>query len=240
MDALGDILAPHSETIAKIAGTITTLQFLSGIAFLNSIRKKGKSDGFPPEPFIGGTVLTILTLKLGAIMDDIHMIRTNLIGLVLNGVFMFVFYWYASKEFRTDIWKKIGIATVITMGFLAYTNFEDPAKVEFRLSMIITTVLVWLVGSPLLQINKIIEKKSTEGMPFPIIFTGTLVAASWTLYGISIRNTAMSYQNLLLFVLSAIQLSLFAIYPSTPSEVPSKTDAATKQKKPNTPNKKKD
>lgn len=57
MDALSDLLAPHSETIGKIAGTVTTLQFLSGIALLNDIRKKGSSDIYPIGPFLGGIVL---------------------------------------------------------------------------------------------------------------------------------------------------------------------------------------
>lgn len=57
MDVLGDLLEPYSEQIAKVAGTITTLQFLSGVFLLNDIRKKGKSDAYPPEPFIGGLVL---------------------------------------------------------------------------------------------------------------------------------------------------------------------------------------
>lgn len=57
MDALSDLLAPYSETIGKIAGTITTLQFLSGVALLNDIRKKGSSDVYPVGPFLGGIVL---------------------------------------------------------------------------------------------------------------------------------------------------------------------------------------
>lgn len=57
MDALGDILAPYSDDIAKFAGTVTCLQFLSGVFLLNDIRSKGSSDAYPPEPFLGGIVL---------------------------------------------------------------------------------------------------------------------------------------------------------------------------------------
>lgn len=57
MDALSDLLAPYSDAIAKVAGTITTFQFLSGVFLLNDIRKRGRSDGYPPEPFLGGVVL---------------------------------------------------------------------------------------------------------------------------------------------------------------------------------------
>ncbi|XP_033159836.1 sugar transporter SWEET1 [Drosophila mauritiana] len=217
MEALGDLLAPHSELIAKVAGTITTLQFLSGVVLMNDIRKKGSSDVYPVGPFLFGVVLTVLSLKLANIMNDAAMINTNLIGLVINFVFLFGFYYYASSASRSKIWKQIGYSSVFLLVITAYANFEDPAKIEFRLGMLITGILVWMVGSPLLHLPKIIEKKSTEGMPFPIIFAGNLVALSWTLYAISIKNTVMVLQNLLLLVLGGIQLSMFAIYPNKPA-----------------------
>ncbi|XP_017086290.1 sugar transporter SWEET1 [Drosophila eugracilis] len=220
MDALGDLLAPYSELIAKVAGTITTLQFLSGVVLMNDIRKKGSSDIYPVGPFLGGVVLTVLSLKLANIMNDAAMINTNLIGLVINFAFLFGFYYYASSGSRSNIWKQIGYSSVFLLVITTYANFEDPAKIEFRLGMLITGILVWLVGSPLLHLPKIIKKKSTEGMPFPIIFAGNLVAGSWMLYAISIKNTVMVFQNLLLFVLSGIQLSMFVFFPNKPAAKP--------------------
>ncbi|XP_052848410.1 sugar transporter SWEET1 [Drosophila gunungcola] len=217
MEALGDLLAPHSELIAKVAGTITTLQFLSGVALMNDIRKKGSSDVYPVGPFLGGVVLTVLSLKLANIMNDAAMINTNLIGLVINFVFLVGFYYYASSGSRGTIWKQVGCSSVFLLVVTAYANFEDPAKIEFRLGMLITGILVWLVGSPLLHLPQIIEKKSTEGMPFPIILAGNMVAASWMVYAISIKNTVMVLQNLLLLVLGGIQLAMFAIYPNKPA-----------------------
>ncbi|XP_067639994.1 sugar transporter SWEET1 [Eurosta solidaginis] len=215
MEALGDLLAPYSDSLAKFAGTITTFQFMSGIFLLNDIRKKGCSDEYPPEPFLGGIVLSVLTLKMGTLMNDSAMIQVNILGFAINVVFLTIFYWYASNEYKMKIWSKIGIAGAFTVACLAYATFEDPKKIEFRFGMLITGILVFLVGSPLLHLNKIIEKKSTAGMPFPIILTGTMVTAAWMLYAISIRNPVMAYQNLFLFTLSSIQLSLFAIYPNT-------------------------
>lgn len=241
MDALGDILAPYSEEIAKFAGTITCLQFLSGIVLLNDIRKKGSSDAYPPEPFLGGIVLTILSLKLGTLMGDQAMIKVNVIGFAINVVFVVVFYWYASGPFKSKIWSKMGIAAAFTMGCLAYSNFEDPAKIEFRFGMLITGMLVILVGMPLLSLGDIIEKKSTEGLPFPLILSGTVVAASWALYGISIKNPVVAYQNIFLLLLSSIQLSLFAIYPNTPTKQNESVKETSDQKytklKPESPSK---
>lgn len=129
---------------------------------------------------------------MGTLMGDQAMIKVNIIGFAINVVFMVVFYWYATGPFKSKIWSKMGVATTFTMACLAYSNFEDPAKIEFRFGMVITGILVILVGMPLLSLGEIIEKKSTEGLPFPIILAGTLVAASWAAYGISIRNEVLA------------------------------------------------
>lgn len=109
------------------------------------------------------------------------------------------FYYYASSENKSKIWIKVGYVSLFLMACIAYANFEDPKQIEFRLGMLITSILVWLVGSPLLNLPNIIKKKSTEGMPFPIIFAGQLVATAWTLYALSIRNHVMvvGFNNIL-------------------------------------------
>lgn len=138
-------------------------------------------------------------------MGDQAMIMVNVIGFAINVVFTVVFYWYASGPFKSKIWSKMGIATLFTMACLAYSNFEDPAKIEFRFGMLITAMLVLLVGMPLLSLGEIIEKKSTEGLPFPLILSGTLVAASWAVYGISIKNQVVAVSIMaIIFIITHI------------------------------------
>uniref|UniRef100_A0A6P4EPL3 Uncharacterized protein LOC108044194 n=1 Tax=Drosophila rhopaloa TaxID=1041015 RepID=A0A6P4EPL3_DRORH len=85
---------------------------------------------------------TVLSLKLANVMNDAAMINTNLIGLVINFAFLFGFYYYASSESRGKIWKQVGYASVFLLVITAYANFEDPAKIEFRLGMLITAILL--------------------------------------------------------------------------------------------------
>lgn len=66
--------------------------------------------------------------------------------------------------------------------------------------------------------GEIIRKKSTEGLPFPIILTGTLVSFLWLLYGIATRINFVILQNGVIFAMSVVQLSLFAIFPATPAK----------------------
>lgn len=66
--------------------------------------------------------------------------------------------------------------------------------------------------------GEIIRKKSTEGLPFPIILTGTIISFLWFLYGVVTREMFVIVQNGVIFLMSFVQLSLFAIYPSKPAK----------------------
>lgn len=47
------------------------------------------------------------------------------------------------------------------------------------------------------------RKQSTEGMPFPIIFSGALCGLSWLMYGVVLNND---------FIIVSFQLLKFIIY----------------------------
>ncbi|XP_070171275.1 sugar transporter SWEET1 isoform X2 [Polyergus mexicanus] len=67
--------------------------------------------------------------------------------------------------------------------------------------------------------KEVIKTKSTEILPFPLIFTGTLVSFLWFLYGLIINNVFVIFQNAVGFILCIIQLSLFVIFPSKKSKI---------------------
>lgn len=59
-----------------------------------------------------------------------------------------------------------------------------------------------------------ISAKSTESLPFPLIFMGFVVSLAWLIYGVILNSVFVVFQNLFAVLLSGFQLSFFAIYPS--------------------------
>jgi len=157
--SIGLALVPYSGILASISGTLTSLQFLSGFFFLNDIRKKNSTEGFPLMPFLGGIVLSFIGLKFGFIIRDDAMIKVNFFGIAINILFMLVFYYYTPNENKLKIWGKTGLSGLFVAACYIYSEWEDPNLIEFRLGMLITVILVALVGSPLLGLGDIIEKK---------------------------------------------------------------------------------
>ncbi|XP_028161319.1 sugar transporter SWEET1 [Ostrinia nubilalis] len=216
MDALADILQPHKELIGSIAAIVTIGQMFSGSFMCWDIYKQGSTRGVTIMPFIGGVVMSILNLKYGYILRDDTMILVNLVGLALNIIYVMIYFQYTSEKVK--VWAQMGLAGALSAALIGYAQMEDPKLVENRFGLIITALMFYLIASPLFNLSEIIKNKSTEGMPFPIILSGTVVTFMWLLYGITLRNSFIVIQNIVAFVLCAVQLSLFVIYPSKPKE----------------------
>ncbi|XP_055905067.1 sugar transporter SWEET1-like [Eupeodes corollae] len=215
LDTLGDFLNPYRDVIGAIAGAVTTLHSVSKAVFLNDIRKRGTADGFSAFPFLGGIVMATLNLELSFILGDAALIRTNIIGLVINIVCLLIFYIYTSKQKRPQIRKQFTIAATIASACVIYVIFENPEKIQTRLGYLLTVFFVLLLGLPLLRIRSIIRKKSSENLPFPMIVAGMAIGIMWLTYGISIKKRVLIYQNGLLVSLLSPQLVVCLIYPRT-------------------------
>lgn len=182
----------------------------------NDIRKRGSSKGFPLIPLLGGVVLCAISIQFGQQIRDPAMIKVNFIGFALSVIYCLIYYHYTPNTDKTKVWGQLGIGGALIVSILAYAQYEDPKLVEFRFGLILTVLLLGLVGSPLLNLPAIMERKTTEGLPFPIILSGTMVSLAWLTYGIVLNNDFMIFQNVICALMSAIQLSLFAIYPAEP------------------------
>lgn len=212
MDGLAEILMPYKERIGTIAAIVTIGQMFSGSFLCWDIYKQGNTRGVGIMPFLGGFVMSVLNLKFGYILRDDTMIQVNFVGLALNIVYLLIFFNYTSQKVKS--WAQMGIAGAVSAALIAYSNAEDPKLVENRFGLIITAFMFYLIASPLFDLGEIIKNQSTEGLPFPIILSATVVTFMWLLYGITLKNTFIVVQNVVAFVLCSAQLSLFVIYPS--------------------------
>uniref|UniRef100_A0A182J313 Sugar transporter SWEET n=1 Tax=Anopheles atroparvus TaxID=41427 RepID=A0A182J313_ANOAO len=220
MESIAVALQPHRDTVGQTAAIVTVVQFFSGVLAVNDIRRRGSTDGCSVLPFLACTVFCLLNVQFGQMLRDDGMIRVNFIGLALHLLYVCAFYLYTPGPKKTAVWGQIGLAGAFTVGVLSYVQYEDPQVVEFRFGVILTGILWTLVGMPLLGLGEILKKKSTEGLPFPIILLGAIVSFSWLLYGIILRSNFLVVQNLMALALGAVQLSLFIIFPSTAVKPP--------------------
>ncbi|XP_031632133.1 sugar transporter SWEET1-like [Contarinia nasturtii] len=213
MESFAVLLEPYKDLISSSAAIVTYLHQLSGLAICNDIRKQKSTVGFSILPFLAGTVISVLVLRFGAILNDTTTVHVNLIGTALNLSYVCYYFWYTNNiKDKTLAWAQIGYASAFVAAVFAYTYVENQKDLPFRYGLILTAVLFYFVGSPMLHLGEIIRNKSTAGMPFPIILSGTLISFLWFLYGVVTREYFVIFQNAVIFLMSAVQLSLFAVY----------------------------
>ncbi|XP_031632150.1 sugar transporter SWEET1-like [Contarinia nasturtii] len=213
MESFAVLLEPYKDLISSSAAIATYLHQLSAFAICNSIRKQKSTVGFSIIPFLVGTVISIIFLRFGLILNDTTTLHVNLIGTALNlGYVCYYFYYTNNVKDKTLAWIQIGYASAFVAAVFLYTYIENPKDLPFRYGLILTGVLFYFVGSPMLHLGEIIRNKSTAGMPFPIILSGTLISFLWFLYGVVTREYFVIFQNAVFLLMNAVQLSLFAVY----------------------------
>ncbi|KAI8435370.1 hypothetical protein MSG28_003689 [Choristoneura fumiferana] len=156
----------------------------------------------------------ILNLKYGFILRDDTMIRVNFFGIAISIVYLMIYFNYTTEKVKA--WAQLGICGAFSAAVIGYVQMEDPKLVEARFGTILTAFMFYLIASPLFGLKEIIANKSTEGLPFPMILSGSVVTFMWLLYGIILKNNFIVLQNIVAFLLCTAQLSLFVIYPSKP------------------------
>jgi len=209
-------LQPYKETVASIATAVTVIQLLAPILMLNDIRKQKSASKFSILPFLLGGILSIMFIQFGQLIGDSVTVQVNLFGSLLSVFYILVFYYYTPIKDKFSVWTKIGAAGAFAAAMIAYTKYEDPKLVEQRFGLIITGFLYLLISFPMLGLKDVIRDKSTETLPFPMIFMGFIVSLSWLVYGIILNSVFVVFQNLFAVLLTGFQLSFFAIYPSKP------------------------
>ncbi|XP_055300779.1 sugar transporter SWEET1-like [Sitodiplosis mosellana] len=215
MEFLAVLLEPYKDWISTSAAAVTYLHQLSGVVVCNSIRKQKSTNGFSVVPFLIGTVISLLVARFGLILNDPTIVKVQLGGFALSIGYLCFFLWYTNNaKDRTSAWTKIGYAGALVAAIYAYTFVENPKNLKARYGLILTVLILCLIGSPLLRLGEIIRTKSTAGLPFPMICTGTLISFLWLLHGIVTRETFSTVLNVVIFSINVFQLSLFVIFPS--------------------------
>lgn len=92
-----------------------------------------------------------MVTRFGMILNDLPTVRVNAIGVALHIAYVCFYYNYTTgaKE-KTQVWAQTGYSGAFLAAVIAYTYYEDPKVLPFRYGILLTAILFYLVGSPLL------------------------------------------------------------------------------------------
>lgn len=94
-----------------------------------------------------------MAVLFSVILNDLAAIRVNVIGLALNIAYICFFYNYTNDvKAKTQLWAQLGYTFAFVIAAIAYCALENPAVLTFRFGLLLTAIIFYLVGSPLLDI----------------------------------------------------------------------------------------
>lgn len=203
------------EFFKWIVTTCTVGYFLTGFSICRKVYVKGNSQDTPFLPLICMFCSSTLWFKYGLLKSDQVLALTNCIGFLLG--FCYITFYFFHTPQKSLLYRHLLFAAFILFPILIYIKYYASIKDEAiqMLGTVASTFSVINVASPLSAVFVVIRTKSTECMPFPLSLANFIVCAEWTAYGYMLNDTYVITPNALGTVLSAIQLLLFMMYPSS-------------------------
>jgi len=204
------------ETVLELAAVVfTVMQFLSGITICMTIRRKRDTNETSAFPFLAGLISCSLWLKYGILQRDSTLMIVNSIGLTLQILYVIFYYWHSSV--KTQIKRQLLLTISILFSILIYLKFftTDLLIASQTCGLLACGAGLIFCASPLASLAAVCKNKSTESLPFSLILSTFIVTSLWFLYGVVHSDYFIQIPNLLGACISAFQLFLFVIFPSS-------------------------
>uniref|UniRef100_A0A914YTY4 Sugar transporter SWEET n=1 Tax=Panagrolaimus superbus TaxID=310955 RepID=A0A914YTY4_9BILA len=200
--------------VLSVTATISTIGlFLCGIPICQRIRQRGTTDGTSIAPFFLTCVGCFCMFGYGYLRKDMTVKFVNGVGFSFQVVYLF--YYYMHTRVKRKVNKFIAAVIVIMCATVWYVNSERSLEEKQNVLGTICMVLnIATIGSPLADIGQVISTKSTESLPFALCVANMVVSVQWLLYGFLINDFYIKMPNIVAVMISAVQLSLFIIYPA--------------------------
>ncbi|WCJ36315.1 Bidirectional sugar transporter SWEET15 [Euphorbia peplus] len=215
--------------IFGILGNIISIaMFLSPMPTFCRVFRKKSTEGFQSIPYVVALLSCMLWIYYALLKsNDYLLLSINLVGCLVETIYIFVYILYAPKKARILTLKLVFLMNL--GGFLVVfvlTHFFT--KGENRLQIVgwfCVALSVVLFAAPLTIIRLVIRTKSVEFMPFTLSFFLTLSAVMWLLYGILRKDLYIGLPNIFGLVFGIAQMILYAIYSRSEKSVTVMSDA---------------
>ncbi|GFT20183.1 sugar transporter SWEET1 [Nephila pilipes] len=200
--------------VGNIATVCTVLSGLSGLPICLEYIRKGSTLNSSVLPFLAGMICTNLWLQYSVILNDSMLLTVNLITTLLQTMYVLCYFIITSNK-KTTL-QMFGIA-IIFLFFTYIYGFHVIGKNAAinTIGFMAAFSSIAASATPLANVSQILQTKSSESLPFPIIFSTFVVTTLWFIYGMLVEDSFIQIPNIIGAILSGFQLSLIVLYPST-------------------------
>ncbi|XP_076957988.1 bidirectional sugar transporter SWEET6b-like, partial [Bidens hawaiensis] len=213
-----------------IAGNVISFfLFISPAPTIWRIFRKKSVEEFSADPYIFCVLNCLLWIFYGLPFNHPNstlVVTINGTGLVLELIYLIVFLTYGNNKVRVctfafNLQKYITcalVAEVIVVGAIAGADlgaFDTHKARSTFVGAFCVVCGIFMYGSPLTIMWKVIKTKSVEYMPLPLSVAAFLNGCCWTAYALLKFDLAILIANGTGAVLGFVQLVLYACFWST-------------------------
>ncbi|WOL02911.1 bidirectional sugar transporter SWEET6a-like [Canna indica] len=210
--------------IGIIGNVISFGLFMSPVPTFIAIIKKKSVEQFSPVPYLATLLNCMLWVFYGLPIvhpNSLLVVTINGTGLVLEGIYLTIFFIYAPRNGRLKVIKALAaeftFMTAVIVGVLLGTHTHDKRSLIVGILCIIFGTCMY--ASPLSVMKLVIQTRSVKYMPFTLSLASFLNGACWTTYAFLPYDINLVIPNGLGALLGLAQLILYAsFFRATPKE----------------------
>ncbi|XP_022982560.1 bidirectional sugar transporter SWEET5-like [Cucurbita maxima] len=209
--------------VGVIGNVISFGLFLSPLPTFYQIIKKKSVEEFKPDPYIATVLNCMFWVFYGMPFvhpDSMLVITINSVGLVLEMVYLTIFFIFADYRGRTKVCISILIELIFVSIVIHITTLAlHGTKNRSLLVGIICDIFnVLMYVSPLTIMKKVIQTRSVKYMPFTLSLANFFNGCIWTSYALIKFDIYILICNSIGVVSGVLQLFIYAYYSITGSK----------------------
>ncbi|CAM9928216.1 unnamed protein product [Scytosiphon promiscuus] len=175
--------------------------------------------------------------------DIVPTVATNLVGLVFSMYYCVVFAWAVEPASRkTSTYNLFAVTFLVVCSVITFclgsfdpvgerpgmqdanSGDDGEERVQRFLGTAASVATTVQYASPLVELFKVMRRRSTEGMSFALAVVSLVCSLLWLCYGVVVVNAFIYVPNVLGVCFSSAQCGLFWMFPRKAPAVNAKLD----------------
>lgn len=164
-------------------------------------------------PFLTTDVNNLGWLSYGVLKGDGTLIIVNTVGAVLQTLYILAYLHYSPQK-HAVLLQTATLLAVLLLGYGYFWLLVPDLETQLQqLGLFCSVFTISMYLSPLADLAKIIQTKSTQRLSFSLTIATLLSSTSWSIYGFRLRDPYITVPNLPGILTGFIRLVLFYKYP---------------------------
>ncbi|XP_075856307.1 sugar transporter SWEET1 isoform X2 [Microcebus murinus] len=174
--------------LSGVCVVFTLGMFSTGLTDLRHMRMTRSVDSVQFLPFLTTEVNNLGWLSYGALKGDGTLIVVNAVGAVLQALYISAYLHYCPRK-RAVLLQTATLLGVLLLGYGYFGLLvPDPEARLQQLGLFCSVFTISMYLSPLTDLAKVIQTKSTQCFSFSLTIATLLTSVSWCLYGFRLRD----------------------------------------------------